>query len=136
MLALQTDYLTIDVERVDYEPSLSVGISELWMSVKQDYSELLWKVTIQCNWKLRRTRFTTRVVKNEETENISSYYDLESYDTVYNPLRIISDLWYEVPTDRNCHKIVKKAIEEFYQDEEKEGDVKLNIPNELNATLC
>lgn len=126
MLALQTDYLTIDVERVDYEPAISS------VGVNNDYSELKRTVTIQCNWKLRRTHFTSKVVKSEETE---IWYDLEQYDTVYNPLRIIADMGYEVPVDTKCHKLIRKAIEEFYSSVESDTvDISKSI-TDIHATI-
>lgn len=112
MLLIENSNVLIDVERVP--PLEHNGESLEW---ENWYSQLVFYVSIQVNGKLKRTFFSTRVEKLAKNEIIGMWvngYYIWDRDTIYNPFRMLYQLWYDVPTDMELHEPVRQALEEFY----------------------
>lgn len=119
MLIHQTDYLTIDAEKVSYVKHLA---SE--PEPKEDNAyKLRLHITIQCNGKIRRSVLDVEVayavnpneMDSEKTWNAkkNTSYRIKDYDVIYNIFQLIKDLGYEIPTEIDANDMIMEAMEVF-----------------------
>ncbi len=99
MLIYQNDYLTIDAQRHNNEEKKT---SQIW-----------FVITIQCNGKLRRSRFSVWMYENKESK---WKWDTEDCGII-EVLKFIRDIWYDIP---EWLDILNHAIRHLYPMDTKE----------------
>lgn len=109
MILFQNDYVVVDVDKTIYS----------WLEIEQEneFRELIFSITVQCNWKLKRTRFTVPVVRVPEWNcgsEVVNWYEVKDYNYIYNPFQMFHDLGYDVPYSVDLHPIVRKALENHF----------------------
>jgi hypothetical protein len=103
MLLYQNDYVIIDVDKTEY-----TNIEQT-----KEFRELIFDFTVQCNWKIRRHRFSVSLCKDDNTASYISknWRDIENYNIIYNSFRLLKDLWYDVPTDESLNPLIQKTMD-------------------------
>lgn len=118
MLVYKNDYITIDAEKVNMYVQPMQDVIE-WQSIEQERycnTWLMFHFTVQCNWKIKRSSINVDISKhweNTASSNSVNWYYIINYDQLYLPLQLLSDLWYDVPTEMNANKIADKAMQIF-----------------------
>ncbi len=100
MLVYQNDYLTIDSRRNDCNWE--------WLST------LFFTITIQCNWKLRRSELDVLMEDvNIDNEQVKMKGWFPKDRGFLNVFTLIKDLGYEIPVWRD---ILEHSIKQWYSD--------------------
>lgn len=108
MILYKNDYVVVDVLHTHNQESDTTS----W------YIALHFLITLQVNWKIRRTTFTVPLewVDNntpdwkETVKNIR----VTDYEYIYAPFLMLSNLWYNVPHWVDLHPLVTKAIDHYF----------------------
>ena len=108
MILFQNDYVVVDVSHTKVLESEEVS----W------YIALHFSITLQVNWKIRRTTFTSPL-KWEEISNLdwsekTKTVQVKDYEYIYAPFYMLSCLWYDIPHWVELHPLVTKAIDHYF----------------------
>lgn len=109
MILFQNDYVVVDVDSTLYS----------WIGIQQEneFRELIFSITVQCNWKLKRTRFSVPIERVDEWidwSEVVNWYSVKDYNYIYNPFQMFHDLWYDVPYSTELHPLIRKAINNYF----------------------
>lgn len=106
MILYQNDYIVVDVSWHSY---WTISDEEVWQT---PLKELIFDLTIQCNWRIRRNRFTAQLTHDDKlASNMSvDWRDVSNYRLIYSPFELLKDLWYDVPTWVDLHPMIRDAL--------------------------
>jgi len=109
MILFQNDYVVIDVDKTIYS----------WPDIQQEseFRELIFSITVQCNGKLKRTRFCVPVKRAEkwvDGSNIVNWFYVSDFNYIYNPFQMLHDLGYDIPHSVDLHPLINKALETHF----------------------
>ena len=115
MLLHQWDYLIIDAEPEQTEYITSVvktsASDNPWEFHNTKVSVLRISITIQCNWKLRRTTTDFELELSDDWITVNKYLSLKNWREAYILWETIQSLGYDMPS---CNTTIMNAIETLY----------------------
>lgn len=111
MILFQNDYVVVDVSHT----------KQIESDVMSWYIALHFSITLQVNWKIRRTTFTAPLEWIElwkpDWIDKTKWVQVKDYEYIYWPFYMLSCLGYDVPHWVEIHPLVQTAIDHYFYNE-------------------